>query len=393
MAIDIIMPKLGLTMSEGTIIKWHKSEGDYVEKGDVILELESDKSINEEVAKHSGYLLKTYYDEGDVVPILTRIAVLGEKDEQIEEQIEGQIEEQSREAVAVQAKQDTQTSTAVPAAPGNARVIASPLARKTAKLLGVDLSAVVAASGKRIVAKDVYDFSDNHTVLPTAPRRAQKAPMSRMRKTIAARMHNSLQTNAQTTQRTIVDMTEAAKLRDQFKESGSIVSYNAIVAYITCKALMEYPVLNSELADDCIMEKTYVNLGIAVALDAGLIVPVLRDADRMSLTEISTAIREKSQAAREGKLSLDDCTGGSFTISNLGMYGLDEFVAIINPPEAGILAVGAVREAPVAVDGGLYVRQVMTLTLSYDHRIVDGAPAAQFLMRVKELLERPNLLL
>ena len=392
MAIDIIMPKLGLTMSEGTIIKWHKSEGDYIEKGDVIFELETDKSINEETAKQSGYLLKTYYAEGDVAPILTRVAVMGEKDEIIEDQLpeeelfDFKEEKEEEKVIAAPPVQKNDNN-------GETRVIASPLARKIANQMGINISDVVATNNKRIVADDVRSFSDTQLSTPLEMQNLQAAPMSGMRKTIAKRMHGSLQENAQTTSKVVVDMTEATRWRNQFRGKNIPISYNDIIAYTVCKALMEYPAINSELVGESIITKPFVNLGIAVALEEGLIVPVLNNANSMKLTELSSAIKEKSDAAREGKLSSDEFNGGSFTISNLGMYGLDEFVAIINPPEAGILAVGAVREAPAVVDGSLCVRSLMTLTLSYDHRIVDGAPAAQFLMRVKELLEQPYLLL
>ncbi len=399
MAIDVIMPKLGLTMFEGKIIKWHKSEGDYVNEGDVILELESDKSVNEEVARQSGYLLKTFYEEGDVVPILTRIAVIGEKGEEIPEEPKAEVKTAVPapvDAPVPEVKPEANAQPATPAPAAGGRIIASPLARKVAKQLGMDLSKVVMPAGRRrITVKDVEDHAAtlDHRATSIVSREAQRVPMSGMRKTIAQRMHDSLQTNAQTSHRVTVDMNQVAEMRAQLKKSGRKVSYNDIIAYATCKALTEFPAINAELSGNEIIQKPFVNLGVAVALDSGLIVPVLRDADRKNLMELSAAIREKGEAARSGRLSPDDYQGGSFTLSNLGMYGLDDFVAIINPPEAGILAVGAVRETPAVVDGALCVRLQMTLTFSYDHRIVDGAPAAQFLMRIKELLEHPYLLL
>ena len=252
MAIDIIMPKLGLTMSEGMIVKWHKSEGDYIEKGDVVLEVESDKSVNEEVAKHSGYLLKRYFAEGEMAPILTRIAVIGEKGEQVPDDAPAaKAPAEAAASAAPAAPVAAETPAATPVASGSTRIIASPLARKIAKQLGVDLSVVVASNGRRIVAKDVQAAAGSPaSFAPSAQRKAQVVPMSGMRKTIARRMHGSLQTNAQTTQRVVVDMTEAAKLRSQYKQTGRKVSYNDIVAYATCKALMEHPGVNAERSEE-----------------------------------------------------------------------------------------------------------------------------------------------
>jgi pyruvate dehydrogenase E2 component (dihydrolipoamide acetyltransferase) len=227
-----------------------------------------------------------------------------------------------------------------------------------------------------------------------AQRGATVVPFSGMRKVIADRMILSQQTAAQTTHQVSVDMTEAGKLRAAFKKQDKRVSYNDIVALATCRALKDYPVMNSELTDEGILVKDYVNLGIAVAIDRGLIVPVINDADLMTVEEIGAMTRELADKAKNGTLGPDEYKGGTFTISNLGMFGLDSFVAIINQPESGILAVGGIKQTPVVLDSGeITARPILTLTLSYDHRVVDGAPAAQFLSAIKAYLEQPYLLL
>jgi pyruvate dehydrogenase E2 component (dihydrolipoamide acetyltransferase) len=215
-----------------------------------------------------------------------------------------------------------------------------------------------------------------------------------MRKVIAERMVESLHTAAQATHRISVDMTEAVKVREAFMKMDKKLSYNDIVSYAVVRALKDYPIVNSELTDEGIVVKHFVNLGIAVAVENGLIVPVVRDADLMSLEELSAAAKALAEKAKNGTLGPDEYKGGTFTISNLGMFGLDSFVAIINRPESGIIAVGRIAKKPVVDENDeIVVRPMMELTLTYDHRVVDGAPAAQFLARVKTYLEQPYLLL
>jgi pyruvate dehydrogenase E2 component (dihydrolipoamide acetyltransferase) len=269
----------------------------------------------------------------------------------------------------------------------------TPLAKKVAELSGVDVSGITGtgAHGK-IVRDDIVGAAARRA--PVAERGTTLIPMKGMRKVIAERMVESLHTAAQTTHRISVNMTEAGKVRDAFKKADKKLSYNDIVSYAVVRALKDFPIMNSELTDEGIVVKDYVNLGIAVAVENGLIVPVVRDADLMSLEEVSAAIRTLADKAKGGKLGPDEYKGGTFTISNLGMFGLDSFVAIINRPESGIIAVGRIAKTPVVGDNDeIVVRPMMELTLTYDHRVVDGAPAAQFLARVKAYLEQPYLLL
>ena len=214
-------------------------------------------------------------------------------------------------------------------------------------------------------------------------------PFKGIRKIIADRMVDSLKTAAQLTHNISVDMSEAAILRGMFKMQDKKISYNDIVSYAVCRALKDFPIMNSQLTDEGILVKDYVNLGIAVAIEGGLIVPVLKDADLMTIEEISLMTRELAGKAKSGRLRPNEYMGGSFTITNLGMMGIDSFTAIINQPESAILAVGKIDKKPVVVDDEIVIRPMTTLTLSYDHRVVDGAPAAQFLARIKQYLELP----
>jgi pyruvate dehydrogenase E2 component (dihydrolipoamide acetyltransferase) len=261
---------------------------------------------------------------------------------------------------------------------------ASPLARRIAEQSGLNLAEIRGAGVRgKIMRADVIRARESGG-------RRSLIPMRGMRKIIAERMRQSLSENAQAVHRISVRMDEALRVRLALEKA---VGFNDIIALSTVRALLDFPVINAELTSEGIWQKDSVNLGIAVAVDSGLIVPVVRNAELLSLRELSAAIKDLAERARNNTLGPDDYSGGSFTISNLGMFGLEEFVAIINPPEAGILAVGKIEDTPVAVNGSVEIHPVMKLTLSYDHRIIDGAPAAQFLARIKEYLENPYKLL
>jgi pyruvate dehydrogenase E2 component (dihydrolipoamide acetyltransferase) len=272
-------------------------------------------------------------------------------------------------------------------------VAITPLAKKIAGMNGVETSNIAGtgAHGK-IVRDDILGAAAKTTL--SAPRGETLIPLKGMRKVIAERMVESLHTAAQTTHRISVDMTEAGRVRDAYKKADKKLSYNDIVSYATCRALKDFPMMNAEMREDGIAVKDYVNLGIAVAVENGLIVPVIKDADLKNIEEISAATRVLADKAKNGTLGPDDYKGGTFTISNLGMFGLDSFVAIINRPESGIIAVGRIIKKPLVTDNDeIVIRPIMELTLTYDHRVIDGAPAAQFLAKVKAYLEQPYLLL
>lgn len=435
MANKIIMPKQGLQMTEGTILSWLVKEGEQVVKGEPLFEMETDKLTITMDSTESGTLLKIVRGEGETVPITETIAIVGEPGEDISGLLDAAPEKPA--AAAPADKPAEPAPAAAPAAQAEtpaqaggrvfitprakmraeelgidyknirgtgedgliverdvlaAKPSITPLAKKVAELSGVDVSEIAGtgAHGK-IVREDIVAAARK---APAAERGTTLIPLKGMRKVIAERMVESLHTAAQTTHRISVDMTEAGKVREAFKNMDKKLSYNDIVSYAAVRALKDFPIMNSELTDEGIVVKDYVNLGIAVAVENGLIVPVVRDADLMSLEEISAATKVLAEKAKNGTLGPDEYKGGTFTISNLGMFGLDSFVAIINRPESGIIAVGRIAKTPVVNENDeIVVRPMMELTLTYDHRVVDGAPAAQFLARVKTYLEQPYLLL
>ena len=372
MAEKIIMPKQGLQMTEGTITKWLVKEGGTVKEGEPLFEIETDKVVIVIDSPVSGSLLYIAAPEGATVPITELIAVVGKPGEDIS----GLLHSAAGEGT------------------DGDRVFVSPRAKTQAAKMGIDYTKLEgSAPDGMIIERDVL-------AVKHAPARAEPlteivaesndiVPMHGMRKMIAERMKQSLDTNAQTIHRVSVRMGEIVRLREALNVK---ISFNDLIAYATAKALQEYPAINAELTDKGIWRKRFVNLGIAVALEEGLIVPVVKSAEKLSLVELSAEIKRLAEKARNGKLRSDEFTGGSFTISNLGMFGLEEFVAILNPPESGILAVGKIEDTPIAINGAAEIHPVMKLTLSYDHRVVDGAPAAQFLVRIKEFLEYPYLL-
>ena len=400
MSTNIVIPKLGLAMEEGKIVKWLKKEMDSVTEGEPLFVVESDKLEMEIESTDTGILRKILVKEGDSAPIYTPIAIVTAPKEVWNDSVES--------GIATESKGDNVESADGNVAESSMEVSnykASPVAKKIAKELNVDLSKIIPSKGNMISGDDVKAYAENSknavNVPENEPTKSEETaecvqrliPFTGMRRVVADRMCQSQQTNAQTEHRISVDMTEIVRLRNLLKEEGKKVSYNDILSFVVCRALLDFPQMNSEFTADGIIEKYYVNLSIAVAVDYGLLVPVVKAAHKMSLSELSVAIRGKSEGARNGRLRPDDYQGGTFTISNLGMLGLDDFVAIINIPQAGILAVGAVKDTPVAENSEIKIKPMMNITLSYDHRVVDGALAAQFLIRVKKLMECPFLLL
>ena len=434
MANKVIMPKQGLQMTEGTIIKWIVAEGGKVVKDEPLFEMETDKLTITIDAMESGTMLKIVRGEGDTVPITETIAIVGAPGEDISALLGSAPVAAAPEAVAATITAPVAAPVAS-AVPTGGRVFISPRAKMVAEEKGIDYKAIqgtgtdgliverdvlaYAASAPAItpLAKKVAEIGgvDTVGVIGTGAagkivkedilkaiaakktggeRKGNIVPFKGMRKVISDRMLESLHNNAQTTHRISVDMSEATRLREAFKKTDKKISFNDIISLAVCRSLIDSPSMNAEITSEGILQKDYVNLGIAVAVENGLIVPVIKDADLMTLEQISLMTKEIADKAKTGKLLPDDYTGGSFTISNLGMFGLDSFVAIINPPEAGILAVGRIAKTAIVTDNDeIVIRPVMELTLSYDHRTVDGAPAAQFLAKVKQYLEQPYLML
>jgi pyruvate dehydrogenase E2 component (dihydrolipoamide acetyltransferase) len=442
-------------MTEGTIIEWLVPEGGEVVEGKPLFSMETDKLTITIDAMASGTLLKIVAGPGVTVPITGLIAVVGKPGEDISAILAeaGQTAQavpavppagssasgSAASSAAAPAPVPESAASAVPAdgrqlispraksiarergldwhgirgsgpgamiierdilaaATGGAGAKATPLAAKTAALSGIDLAGVPGTGIRGKITRDDVERIRQGRAADRAFGGGKKiVPMKGMRKIIAERMKQSQNENAQTSHRVSVCMDEAVRLRAALEKA---VGYNDLIAMATVRALRDFPEVNAELTPEGIWQKEFVNLGVAVAVDDGLIVPVVKDADLLSLKELALAVKELADKARKGGLQPDDYSGGTFTLSNLGMFGLEEFTAIINPPEAGILAVGMITDTPLAVParpGGtekvVEIHPVMKLTLSYDHRVVDGAPAARFLARIKEYLENPYKML
>lgn len=442
MATIVIMPKQGLMMEEGTITSWLKKEGEAVAAGEPLFEMETDKLTITMDAEASGTLLKIIHPEGDVVPITQPIAVLGEPGEDISALLEGG--DAPAEAAAPVVEETAPAAPAVERAPGE-RVFSSPRARLRAEENGVDISAVPGSGPDGLVIERDVLAVKRPAVTPLAanlakaqgvdlagitgtgpngkittadlpgsapaPAAVEEAPaapqqgrgtrrekMSGMRKAISRNMLASKETNAQTNHRITVDMTAAIALRQQYKDLGVKVSYNDIIVRACVKALTDMPIVNASVDGDSILYHDYVNVGTAVSVPGGLIVPVIKDADIIGLSGIAARSAELIEKAREGRLTDADYHGGTFTVSSLGMFDLDDFVAIINPPESAILAVGRIAKTPVVVTNSegedeIAIKSMCALCLSYDHRIIDGAEAAKFLQKVKNYLQNPVLLI
>jgi len=401
MAVAVIFPKLDEAMTSGKIVRWLKNEGDRVEKGEIILEIESEKTSFELEAETSGILSKVMAKEGDEVPIGTTIAYIlqpGEKAPEV------------KTPVKVAAKEEKPEAGAVAEAPKPARepkeIKASPLARNIAKEHNVDLAQVTGTGpGGRITKEDVLKYVEKGkaVVAPAAPEapvgaEEQVAPLSTMREVIARRMVESFKT-PHFYLTVEVDAQEIQKTRQQLlpvieNNSGIRLTLTDLIIKVAAKALEKNPAVNCSYADGSVKLYKRIDIGLVTSVEGGLMVPVIRDANTKSLAEIAQARAELVQKARERTLAKEEMTGSTFTISNMGMYDIDQFSAIIQPPEAAILAVGRIVEKVVAQKGEMVIRPVMNLTLSIDHRVLDGALGAQFLQTVKNYIEDPvNLIL
>ena len=440
MATELLMPKLGLTMTEGTIDEWKKKVGDTVAKGEIVYSVATDKLTNDVESEVDGVLLQILVPEGESVPCKTVVGWIGAAGEAVpgaEAVIPAGGEAPAPEAAAPApaarpageyvpatpyakklAKEKGIDLAAVPAsgykgvvvardvesfkpvaapaaaAPAEEKTKSSPLAEKIAADLGIDLAEVKAAHG-RVLAEDILKYLENtrEKAETGAGDREEVKPMSGMRKAIAKNMLNSVQTSPTVTFNLSIDMTEMKRYREQLKAEEIKVSYTDLLVKFVSKALTEFPLLNCSVVDNKIVYKHYINMGVAVALDNGLVVPNIVDADKKSLQEISAEVKELAKLAREGKLPPEKLRGGTFTITNLGMYGIESFSPIINQPEVAILGVNTMEDKVVVRNGEICIRPMMNLSLTADHRVVDGSVAAQFLQRVKSLMEKPALIL
>jgi pyruvate dehydrogenase E2 component (dihydrolipoamide acetyltransferase) len=417
MAIKIEMPKLSDTMEEGVIASWNVSEGDAVEAGDIIAEVETDKATMEVEAFDAGTVLKILVNEGDAVPLGGLMAVLGEEGEDISDILDGagssssEPKEEAKETKSEEKEEassgngssgltspKSDTSTSSSSTTDNGRIKASPLARKMAEDKGIDLGTVDGSGpGGRIIKVDIEEYKGSAQPAAASAStqsfqslESKEVKVSQMRKAIARRLSESKFTNPHFYETIDIDMKAAMAARSSMNEANDVkISFNDIVVKACSIALTRHQAVNSSWHGDVIKEHGDVHVAVAVAIDEGLMTPVIRHSDKKGLSQISAETRELAGKARDRKLQPEEMEGSTFTISNLGMFGIEEFTAIINPPNACILAVGAIRDVPVVENGEVVPGKRMKVTLSSDHRIVDGAKAAEFLNTVRNLLENP----
>ncbi|HUI31224.1 MAG TPA: pyruvate dehydrogenase complex dihydrolipoamide acetyltransferase [Candidatus Acidoferrales bacterium] len=407
MAVRIQMPKLSDTMDTGRIVRWLKKEGEKVVPGDVIAEVETDKANMDMEAYDEGTLLKIVAKEGDRVPIGGLIAILGNAGEDISASVRetGSVPDaQESERHEAQSSPEKITPLAQVTAPslsktesskGNGRLKASPLAKRLARERGIDIGDVKGSgTGGRIVKRDVEASMTSKRRAVVSSGEFKDESLSMMREAIARRLSQSNIEAPHFFLTVEVKMENAIAFRESlnsFNEESKI-SFNDIIVKACAAALQEHPEVNATFMKDKIRMFGDVHIGVAVAIDDGLITPVIRDVDKKGLRDISIETKGLAAKARERKLKPEEYSGSTFTVSNLGMFGVDEFTAIINPPEAAILAVGAIVEKPVVEDGQIRIGKRMRMTLSSDHRVVDGALAAQFMQTLKKILESPAAL-
>lgn len=438
MATEVMMPKLSPTMEEGQLSRWLKKEGDRVSMGEPLAEIDTDKATMEMQALSSGVLRKILIKEGESAPLGQLIAIIGEPDEDISaleskaqkgaasastppppaetaaepepKEPEAKVESPTKTSSGPTAEDNGHKATVESSTSG--RMIVSPLAARMAAEAGIDLRSLSGSGpGGRIIKRDVEAAlnaaakSEPQTKLRMVPPAKKSAvggaspfhdePVSVMRKTIANRLVTSLGPVPHFFLTTEIEMDRVVELRQSIKtlEPDLKISINDIIIKVAAAALMQHPQVNASYQDKAVRYYEQADIGVAVAIDEGLITPVIRAADQKSVSEIAQEVRDLAERARARKLLPEEYTGASFSISNLGMFGIDEFTAIINPPEAGILAIGAVSAKPVVRDGQVVVRQIMRVTMSCDHRIIDGATGAKFLQTFKKILENPLYLI
>lgn len=437
MAEVVNMPRLSDTMEEGTVAKWHKQVGDAVEEGDLLAEIETDKATMDFEAFQEGTLLYIGVEEGGTAPVDNILAILGEEGEDYKQLLEGEgqeakgandsqddssspkeesaPEESSSPAEESSAKasqpSESKASEEAPSQTTEGRIKASPLAKKLAEEKGITLAEVKGSGeGGRIVKRDIDEFKpkEQEKAPAASPQvdlaSAGEAPqdmqyeeinVSQMRKTIARRLSESKFSAPHFYLTMDIDMDEAIQARKKINElSEEKISFNDLVVKSCAVALRKHPAVNSSWAGDTIRRNHDINIGVAVAVEEGLLVPVIPHADQKGLSAINSQVKELAGKARDKKLQPEEWEGNTFTISNLGMFGIKEFTAIINAPDSCILAVGGIRQEPVVKEGAVVPGNVMSVTLSCDHRVVDGATGAAFLQTLKGIMERPlNMLL
>jgi len=411
MAEYVIMPKLGFNMDKGTLVKWRKKEGDFVKEQEVIFEIETDKTVMEVEAQTSGTLRRILVAEGEEVPVTLPIAIIGDRDEDIKKMIEeaykklGKSETTEEEPKAAkmisQGISESQEIKSKKEKEESKRI--SPRAQRKAKELGVKVQLMEGSGpGGVVIEKDILDYfqlkRETSKTLIKEKEIEKRIPYTSIRKIIGDRLSQSKFTAPHIYFTISVDMTKAISFLDTYNSGLQLkVTINDLIVFIVAKVLKKKTNLNCSLIGEEIVYYKDINIGIVVAIEEGLIVPVLKNADKKSLSILSKEIRKLIKLARERKLMPDDYKGGTFTVSNLGMYGIENFTAIINSPEAAILAVGTAKRIPVVIEENevekIEVRFLMKITLSVDHRLIDGVIAVSFLNRIKYYLEFPEQLI
>ena len=411
----VLMPRLSDTMTEGVIAGWQKNVGDAVKKGDVLADIETDKATMELESYKDGVLLYQGAKAGEKIQVNDLLCIIGKEGLNVDEIVaavksgnqqpaaesKSKVDEQKVEQQ--NAKQNQPTSSAQEIV-NSGRIFASPLAKKLASEKGIDLKYVQGTGdGGRIVKSDIDNYTPqqannnqqitqvlNNQALTSKQESYTEVPVSQMRKVIAKRLSESLFTAPHFYLTMSINMDAAVDARTKLNADGKTkISFNDMVIKATALALKQHPKVNSSWLGDVIRYNNFVNIGVAVAVDEGLLVPVVRNADTLSFTQISAQVKDYAQKAKEKKLQPQDWEGNTFTISNLGMFGIDQFTAIINPPDSCILAVGGISQEPIVKNGNIVVGNIMKVTLSCDHRVVDGATGSAFLQTLKSLLEEP----
>ena len=409
MAEIVRMPKLSDTMTEGVVAKWHKKVGDKIKSGDLLADIETDKATMEFESFNDGVLLYQGVSEGATAPVDSILAILGKEGEDISALLaegaapakaaESKKEENRPAETAAPKEEKAAEPESAPAATGDGRLLASPLAKSIAKEKGLDLNAVKGTGeGGRIVKRDVENYTP--AAKTSAPATVsgeesyEEVPLSQMRKTIARRLAESKFSAPHFYLTMDLDMDNAISTRKAINEFGETkISFNDLVIKAAALALKKHPKVNSSWLGDKIRYNHHVHIGVAVAIEDGLVVPVVKFADAKSLPALNEEVKRFAAKARDKKLQPAEMEGSTFTISNLGMYGIESFTAIINPPGSCILAVGAIRQEPVVKNGQIVPGNRMKVTLSCDHRSVDGATGSEFLLTFKQLLENPVLMI
>lgn len=400
MAAEVVMPKFGLTMVEGTIQRWFKNEGEAINEGEALFEVETEKVLYEVESTASGVVAKLLYGLEAVVPVGLPVAVIAEAGEDMVEVAAGYSDgtPAAPATTSPAASPPRSSGSAVSATADGERTPVTPAARKLATQHHIDPASLTGTGpGGRITREDVQQAVDSPTpatpptLTPAAPAPAasQSVPLRGMRKVIAERMHKSLQNTAQLTLTTEVDVTQLIERREQVRRAFN-TTYNDFIIQACAHALLQHPRMNASLEGDAIQLHRAVHVGFAVALDEGLIVPVIHDANKKPLKIIAEEARALAEKARAGTLKLEEVSRGTFTVSNLGMAGVDAFTPILNSPQTGILGVGRIGDKPVVYQGEIAKRSMLVLSLTFDHRVIDGAPAGAFLGSVAELLSHGN---